>query len=293
MLDKRSVSSHVFSTFKEHLSDYAEARQNIQILDVGAGLGSSFKRIYDLGIGSRIDYTVVDIEDLHVATARTEIRRWLSERGHVIRDKSPRHIVATDVGREVNCQFVTADALRFAAESSDAFDVLVGQAFLDIIPLKTGLKALFKALRPGGVFYFPINFDGISALLPVEDKARDTLVEDIFHQSMDERNDGRTGGSQTGRQLLNILPLVGARIDAVGASDWIVRPLPGSDKYPHDEKYFLGCILKFMHNELMKSERISSEARAEWYQQRCEQLELAQLKYIAHQLDYTGRFVGE
>ncbi|NBB86077.1 MAG: methyltransferase [Bacteroidetes bacterium] len=293
MLDKRSISAHVFNQFRDLIYSQVEQYKKLNVLDVGAGLGSLFKRICDLGIKGHIEYTVIDIEEAHVATARSEIGRWLRERGHVIREESPQHILVKDAGCEVNCQFVTADALTFAAESPNSYDVLVGQAFLDIIPLRSGLKSLFKALRPGGVFYFPINFDGISALLPVEDKARDTLVEDIFHQSMDERDKGRTGGSQTGRQLLDVLPVVGARIDAVGASDWIVRPMAASKQYPHDEKYFLGCILKFMHNELLHSDRMPSEACTEWFERRYAQLELGQLKYIAHQLDYTGRFVGE
>jgi SAM-dependent methyltransferase len=239
-----------------------------------------------------IDYTIVDIEEAHVTTAQAEIAQWLRGKGYAIQEDSTGDIRVKDNARSVDLHFATADALALASESVQTFDGLVGQAFLDIVPLESGLTALFKALKPDGVFYFPINFDGISALLPVVDRARDTLVEEIFHRSMDERKDGRTGGSQTGRQLLEALPTAGAEIDAVGASDWIVRSIPHADSYPDDEEYFLRSILKFMHNELMASEDITSDEVATWYDQRRNQLNEGKLKYIAHQLDYTGRFVG-
>lgn len=291
-VDRRSINTHVFDTFNRKLHGILKAHGKIHILDVGAGLGSSFRRIHESIVSGRIDYTIIDIEEAHVTTARSEVVRWLRGKGYTVQQKSSDQFHVKDGGIEVNCQFVTGDALAFASESPQSFDALVGQAFLDIIPLESGLKALFKALKPGGVFYFPINFDGISALLPVVDPPRERRVEDIFHRSMDERNGGRTGGSQTGRQLLEVLPSVGARIDAVGASDWIVRPRPASDSYPDDEEYFLRCILEFMHGELSKSRDMSAKEIESWHNQRLNQLRSGELKYIAHQLDYTGEFVG-
>lgn len=291
-IDKRSINTYVFNTFIKHIKSVLKTNRSIGILDVGAGLGSSFKRIHESVGHGHIDYTVVDIEEAHVKTAQAEITQWLRGNGYSIQEESAEGIRIKEDSRSVHCHFVTADALTLASESAQVFDAVVGQAFLDIIPLESGLTALFKSLKPDGAFYFPINFDGISALLPVVDRARDTLVEEIFHRSMDERKDGRTGGSQTGRQLLEVLPAVGARIDAVGASDWIVRPTLNADSYPDDEEYFLKSILKFMHNELKESEQITSEEIAVWYEQRRSQLHEGELKYIAHQLDYAGQYVG-
>ena len=291
-VDKRSISTYVFDTFINHIKNTLKANKSIRVLDVGAGLGSSFKRIFESVTHGHVDYTIVDIEKAYVKTAQKEVTQWLRGKGYSVQEDNADDIRVKDGLRSVHCHFVTADALTLASESAQAFDALVGQAFLDIVPLESGLTALFKALKPNGAFYFPINFDGISALLPVVDQKRETLVEEIFHRSMDERDDGRTGGSHTGRQLLDVLPAVGARIDAVGASDWIVRPTPNAGSYPDDEEYFLKSILKFMHNELAASESITSEEVAAWYDQRLSQLHEGELKYIAHQLDYAGQFVG-
>jgi len=291
-VDKRSINTYVFNTFIKHISNRIDIRDTISVLDVGSGLGSSFKRIFESVAHGHINYTIVDIEEAHVTTAKVEIAQWLRGKGYAIQEDNAGDIGVKDNVRSVDLHFETADALALASESAQTFDGLVGQAFLDIVPLESGLSALFEALKPNGVFYFPINFDGISALLPVVDRARDTLVEEIFHRSMNERDGGRTGGSQTGRQLLTALPTAGAAIDAVGASDWIVRPAPNGDSYPYDEAYFLKSILKFMHDELTASGEITSEEVATWYDQRRSQLHEGKLKYIAHQLDYTGRFVG-
>lgn len=291
-VDDRSVNSYVYSTFTEHLLTYVNGGNQVRILDVGAGLGSSFKRIVKSIKHVHIDYTFIDIEEAHVTTARSEVAQWLSDHGHPIDQGRAGSLRVKTDSRVVTCHFVTADALTFAADAAEAFDALVGQAFLDIIPLESGLTALFTALKPGGVFYFPINFDGISALIPTIDQARDARVEEIFHRSMDDRNGGRTGGSHTGRQLLDVLPAVGARIEAVGASDWIVRPTADANRYPDDEKYFLQCILKFMRKELLASGPLSAVDVAEWYNQRSAQLDTYELNYIAHQLDYTGLYLG-
>ena len=291
-VDRRSINMHVFNTFIEQINSKINIHGTISIVDVGSGLGSSFKRIFESVANGHIDYTIVDIEEAHVTTAQAEIAQWLRGKGYAIQEENAGDIGVKDNMRSVDLHFETADALALTSESAQTFDGLVGQAFLDIVPLESGLRALFEALKPNGVFYFPINFDGISALLPVVDRARDTLVEEIFHRSMDERDGGRTGGSQTGRQLLEELPNAGAAIDAVGASDWIVRPTPSGDPYPYDEAYFLKSILKFMHDELTASDDIISEEVATWYDQRRSQLHEGKLKYIAHQLDYTGRFVG-
>ena len=291
-VDKRSINRYVFDTFINHIKNTLNANESIRVLDVGAGLGSSFKRICESVAHGHVDYTIVDIEGAYVKTAQTAVTQWLRDQDYLFQEDKAGEIRVQRDTRAITCRFVTANALTFAAESASTFDALIGQAFLDIIPLKSGLTALFKALKPDGAFYFPINFDGISALLPVIDQRRETLVEEIFHRSMDDRGDGRTGGSHTGRQLLDVLPAVGARIDAVGASDWIVRPTPKVGSYPNDEEYFLKSILKFMHNELTVSKYMSSEEVAVWYDQRLSQLHSGKLKYIAHQLDYAGRFIG-
>lgn len=291
-VDDRSVNTYVFDTFIEHLLTYVNSSRQVRILDVGAGLGSSFKRIVTSIKHVDIDYTFVDIEEAHITTARSEVAQWLSDYGQPM-DQGHAGSLRVKIGsRAVTCHFVTTDALTFAGDAAEAFDALVGQAFLDIIPLESGLTALFTALKPGGVFYFPINFDGISALIPTIDQARDALVEELFHRSMDDRNGGRTGGSHTGRQLLDVLPAVGARIEAVGASDWIVRPTADANRYPDSEKYFLQCILKFMQKELLSSGQLSAVEIADWYNQRSAQLNNYELNYIAHQLDYTGLYIG-
>ena len=59
------------------------------------------------------------------------------------------------------------------------------------------LPDLLALLRPGGMFYFTINFDGLTALEPQVDPDLDERVIRLYHQTMDERRvDGRPAGGR-------------------------------------------------------------------------------------------------
>jgi len=290
-VDRRSLSSHVYNRLFSLLKEMYSKEGTINVLDVGAGLGSSFKRLLPGIPTPSIDYTVIDIEPSHVEVAEQEITLWLKDEGYSI-EKRGASVVGKCGEQTVELKFVTGDALAYGRRHTDAFDLIVGQAFLDILPLDDALNSLFNALRPGGLYYFPITYDGLTTLVPVLDDAFDAEIAHQFNRSMDTRKDGTTAGSTAGRQLLTRLPAAGARIEAVGSSDWIVRPNTRSTGYPDDEAYFLQCILSLMYKEACKADTIPQAKLDKWYDARRMQLQYAGLSYIAHQLDYVGRFLG-
>jgi len=290
-VDHRSLSTHVYNRLFSLLHKMYSKEDRINVLDVGAGLGSSFKRLLPGILTPSIDYTVIDIEPSHVEVAEKEITLWLKDKGYTI-EKRGRLVVGIRGDQTVEVKFVTGDALAYGRRHTDAFDLIVGQAFLDILPLDDALKSLFNALTPGGLYYFPITYDGLTTLVPVLDDAFDAEIEHQFNRSMDTRKDGTTAGSTAGRQLLTRLPAAGARVEAVGSSDWIVRPNMRSTGYPDDEAYFLQCILYLMYKEACKADTIPRTKLDKWYDDRRMQLQHCCLSYIAHQLDYVGRLVG-
>ena len=70
----------------------------------------------------------------------------------------------------------TADLYEFAAreENRQRFDLLIAHALLDLLHLPAALPSLLGMLRPGGLFYFSINFDGASLFLPGAGEALST-----------------------------------------------------------------------------------------------------------------------
>ncbi len=148
-------------------------------------------------------------------------------------------------------QFVAEDVFDYLSPyPTPSWDVLIAHAFLDLVNLSTALPRLFSALVPGGVFYFSINFDGLTVFEPPVDREYDARVLELYHASMGARRpSGRqSGSSRTGRLLFTALTRMGAEIIAAGSSDWVVFPRAAG--YPDDEAYFLHYIIHTIHQEL-------------------------------------------
>jgi hypothetical protein len=83
--------------------------------------------------------------------------------------------------------------------------VLIANAFLDLIDVPATLPALLSLLKPGGLFYFTITFDGATIIQPEIDSALDAQIEALYHETMDRRVIGGkpSGDSRTGRHFFD------------------------------------------------------------------------------------------
>ncbi len=151
------------------------------------------------------------------------------------------------------------------------------------------LPILFNLLKPGGLFYFTLNFDGGTIFQPIIDAAFDEKITNLYHRTMDERiSNGRPAGhSHTGRRLFKHLIDAGGEIIASGSSDWVV--FADREGYAADEAYFLHFIVNTVHQALTGHPELESSLFEAWIAQRHAQIEAGTLIYIAHQLDFFGR----
>ena len=151
---------------------------------------------------------------------------------------------------------------------------------------------LLNVLKPGGLCYFSLNFDGATIFEPTIDPPFDQQVETLYHQTMDQRltRGEPSGDSQTGRHLFTHLKNTGIEILAAGASDWVVFPVQGS--YPHDEAYFLHFIINTIQAALYANPELDAQRFASWVETRHAQITRGELVYIAHQIDFVGRKEG-
>lgn len=269
-VDDRSLNHGVWQSLLARLPSGP-----LSILEVGAGTGAMFERLVGRGFLSRVAaYTAIDADPANVAEARRRLsgRAW-----------------------PVEVELEAADVYEFArrARGRRAWDLLIAHAFLDLTDVPRLLPDLFALLRPGGLFYFTINFDGLTALAPPVDPVFDERVIELYHQTMDERRvAGRaTGGSRAGRLLLSQIPAAEGEIIAVGASDWIVMPAQG--RYPADEAYFLHHMLGFLEESLSGRPELEPGRLASWLCRRRGQIDAGELILIVHQLDVCGCVAGD
>ncbi len=290
-VDERSLNRNVWDAFTNALSLYEPQMggEGINFLEVGAGIGATFRRIANLPLKQPFIYTLLDLEAVNLDYFQDHVDGWLQSIGYSRLSEEQLKWKNT-AGRVIEVELVLADIHDFIkTNNGERWDIVVGQAFLDLFDLETFLPGLFSLIAPSGLFYFPINFDGITSFLPSLESSIDDRVENIYHSSMDARSSKPSvkGRSQSGRHLLSVLTKLEIEHIEAGSSDWIVYP--GKRGYAGDEGYFLQQILRFVKNELSKSKLISADEAEHWIASRVNQLKKSELIYLAHQIDVFGK----
>ena len=234
------------------------------VLEAGVGTGTTIPRLLEWGITAR-RYRGVDRSG--------DLLEYAREHRTAELDAEPsRDGFRVD---DLTIVFEQGDALSVFGE--EQADLLVAQAFLDVVPLPEALSVFERALRPGGLLYAPITFDGGTYFQP--DHPADDSIEAAYHDHID----GQPGrDARAGRHLLNQCRERDGDLLAIESSDWIVYP--SDETYPADERYFLDTILGFVEDA------IGNHPDADdWLNARRRHLAAGELSYVAHQYDVLYR----
>ena len=275
-VDDRSLSRLVLDALRRDLRLLPGGR-SLSVVELGAGVGSTFRRLYQGGIVRSGVYRMVDLDQrsLDEATRAAE----------------------TEIGPEdrnsLRVEVRASDAIAYLREENatlNGVDLIIAQALVDLLNVPVFMKAVAERLSAGGLFYAPITFDGDTIFEPVIESERDARIIAAYHRTMDARRtpDGLpTGGSATGRAMLTELRLAGLEIIEAAASDWVVFPHAGA--YSEDESYFLHHIVNTVWEALSEDVDVGGDGLAAWIAERHAQIERRELIYIAHQLDALAR----
>jgi hypothetical protein len=285
-VDDRSLNAHVWDTLR-HALEVRGGDGGLKLVELGSGIGTMVERLLDRRLLHRFSYRGIEAQPGLARLATRRLSAWGRKHGYSV-EGLPGGLVLRREAEEVQLAFPAADALQVARRQRRTTDLLMAHAFLDLLDLPTALPALLGMLRPGGLFYFTLNFDGVTAFEPSIDPALDDGIQGLYHRTMDERLVGgrRSGDSRSGRHLLAALQAADVHVLAAGASDWVVVPVQG--RYPDDEAYFLHFILHTVDRALRRHPELDPRRFARWVERRHAQIERGELVYIAHQLDVLG-----
>lgn len=289
-VDDRALNQTVLSALRTQLAAIAPhgAGHRLSVLELGAGVGTMVSRLSDWNVLRDADYTLVDRDTNSLAAAKGQLREW--GRADALINEEQLHLGGPD--RDLRVRLRCGDILEHvvAPENRQRYDVVLANAVLDLLELRPALELIWRACKPGALFWFTVNFDGETIFLPELDL--DEQVMRLYHRSMDERvRDGKPAGdSKTGRRLLQLLPETGASLESAGSSDWVV--FPGKQGYDGDESYFLHHIVHTIASALEGHGELDRQQFEAWVRSRHEQIDRVQLCYIAHQLDVFGRAPG-
>lgn len=299
-VDSRALNRRVSATLYDRLDDFPA---DPHILEVGAGTGPTIERALEWPLRGEVRYMAVETDPDLVETAVENVAEAARRRG-LSAERSGRSLriePATDSGGDVgpgnsgvgqkpswdsfSVEFLPEDAFAILDRSTGEFDLVVGQAFVDLTDVETAVDSVFQALRPGGLAYFPITFDGTTAFEPTVDPDLDERIERRYHRHVDttEKAGGHTGDSRAGRRLFVAIHEAGGRVLAAGGSDWIVHPTENG--YVGDEAYFLHHLVETVRTALVEDDVIGSDRLSEWARRRHRQIAAEELIYLTHQLD--------
>ena len=249
------------------------------------------QRVIERGLLSDCRYSAVDLKPGNVTEAMTRLPLWARERGLSVEEMGAGGLRFSGADVCFDLSYEAGNAIKALGrpDSRGAYDLVIAQAFLDLVDIDTVLPLIAASLKPGGLIYLCINFDGATIFEPTIDPSLDARIEALYHRTMDERTaDGRpSGDSRTGRRLFAGLRRTGAHVLDAGPSDWVVHP--GVDGYSPDEEIFLRAIIDTVRGALRDSADPGREAVEEWAMSRHFQVESRELVYIAHQLDVLAR----
>ncbi|HEX3749543.1 MAG TPA: class I SAM-dependent methyltransferase [Streptosporangiaceae bacterium] len=282
-VDDRALNRHVLAELRRLMPAGAP-----RVLEVGAGLGTMVARLMDWGVVGTGEYILLDTDRQLLDHSRRWLRDWAAARG-LRSDLRPDGLQVGDL----RVRLVHAELGRYLETGHGAVaDVLIANAVLDLVDVPAILPGLLRLLVPGGVYWFTINYDGETVFAPGH--LHDDQVMQAYHRDMGERvRYGRPAGeSRTGRHLFHQLRAAGAPALAAGSSDWVVSAGPDGN-YPGDEAIFLRSILSTIRDALRsRPDWVGPADLADWLAVRRRQLAAGELVYLAHQLDFAGRWPG-
>ena len=210
------------------------------------------ERMLDEGLLDSAIYIAVDEMEENRIHARKRMRAWAADHGMIFVEHSVDKWEISGRDKRIEIGFKNEDFFDFASGEKGKFDLIIASAFLDLVDIQLTLPMMAGLLEKGGLFYFTINFDGLTVLEPVIDEELDELILRQYHKTMDERliNGKRSGDSRAGRHLFTCLKEAGMQILDAGSSDWVV--FAGPNGYRPDETYFLAFYNWIISDRLCK-----------------------------------------
>lgn len=287
-VDDRSLDLFVYQKMRAALTP-GSRKTHLNIVELGCGLGTMIDRLWNWRLADQATYTALDRDPELIDEAGARLAEFARLRRLPFSEVSGSWRLQ-DAEQDWLVTLAVDDCLSFCQQPPvrQSKDLLLAHAFLDLVDLATGLPCLLSVLKPGGLYYFTLNYDGQTIFYPPLDPPFEDLLLTLYHQSMDDRDGGRAGHSQTGRRLLAALGRLGTTILAAGSSDWLVLAGAGG-AYPADEAYFLHYLLHTIQQALALHPALDQEKFQLWLAQRRRQIQTGELIFIAHQLDVCGR----
>jgi len=289
-VDDRALNGYVWKQLIQSLPEQTPEK-HLRVLEIGSGIGTMIERLISWEAIRFADYTAIDNQTENITHTIASLPVWASQNGYQISIRDKNHLLFQGANLKISLSLEAVDLFDFILRehSRQKWDLIVAHAFLDLVNIPETLPKIFDLLDKEGLFYFTINYDGLTLFEPEIDPDFDQQIQRLYNHTMDQRivAGKPSGDSETGRHLFNQLRDAGAQLLAAGASDWVVYP--GANGYHKDEAFFLHFIINTMKLALKDDPNLNGLQFDDWIAERHAQIEQNKLVYIAHQMDFLGK----
>src|SRR5215204_2747419 len=165
-VDDRALNKDVLNALKAHLPG-----QHIRIIEVGAGIGTMFRRLLRWEVIHKAEYILVDEMAENIEYASAWIPQFAAEAGLGVERIEQNELRVFDQTRDVQISLERADVFDFIQKNEEPADLLIAHAFLDLLPMPESLPKLLSLTK--NLAWLTVNFDGVTSLEPTIDAALD------------------------------------------------------------------------------------------------------------------------
>jgi SAM-dependent methyltransferase len=281
-IDDRSLSQSVWRKLRHRLRQ-ADRRRALDVIEMGGGIGTMFDRILDWALAPHMQYTLTEANRAYLAEFESRLKRlpYISTGSeNLFQGKAPSGVTFV---LEILCADIYAvidDPTMFGR-----WDVVMAHAVMDLVNIPETLHGFQRLLRPGGLLYLTLNYDGLSCFLPQWETEFEAMLVSRYHLSMDNRiiEGRRSGSSRSGRQLISESIVSEAPFDR-GGQFGLDRSSPTWRLHAR-RGFFLETIVQTIQRQLQQDSAVDQHKLAQWAKHRITQIAAGELIFMARNLD--------
>src|SRR5262245_32946512 len=142
-VDDRALNRHVWSSLAQAISPAIPDR-SVQVLEIGAGIGTMVERLVEWGLLRQATYTAIDADPETIAEIRRHLPAWMTRHGFDIQEEAMTRQRFCRDGDDIEVEAEAIDVQRFVGRTSGCrvWDLLIAHAVLDLLDLPATLPGL-------------------------------------------------------------------------------------------------------------------------------------------------------
>ncbi|MBI5589733.1 MAG: methyltransferase domain-containing protein [Deltaproteobacteria bacterium] len=289
-VDDRALNRYVWQKLKAGLRP-STPREPLRVIEFGAGIGTMFERVVEWGLAPHMHYTLVEQNPDYLDGFRSRSVPEQFGRSHTPHERISDKAAAVETHGSPAVETLCADLYDVIAEPGQQgqWDLIIAHAVMDLVEAAEVLAGFARLVKPGGLLYLSLIYDGCTEFLPSEDPDFEQALLCRYHLSMDRRatRHGHTGTSRAARAMFSRLAALNLPILAAGGSDWLVYPRAG--RYPADEAFFLDTIIDTIDRQLQQDPAVDPDRLAAWASRKHNRVKAGELIFMARNMDFLAR----